>query len=167
METTARSLRMLTPSLVSAACGHLAPNRRGEMRRTIRLGCRVRRRDGRLVGDRTADLSPQGLLLVSDECIEDGAELTVSFRATDLPLWFDTRATVRRVVQGRRPGDPGRALGLHFESLSAVSRLILRGHLRKVPHVVPQRQVPPALAPRAFDYAQAVMRAMMGDESRE
>jgi hypothetical protein len=150
------SLRLLTPSLVRAACGHLPPNRRGEMRRAIRLGCRVRRPDGRLVGDRTMDLSPQGMLVFSDEWLPRGAELHVCFRATELPLWFDTRATVRRVIEGRRPGDCGRALGLHFQSLPAVSRLILRGHLRKAPPIVPKRDPPPELVRRPFDYVQAI-----------
>jgi PilZ domain-containing protein len=145
MTQLAYTLRLLTPSLARAACGHLPPNRRREMRRAIRLGCRVRRRDGRLVGDRSLDLSPQGMLVFSDELLPFGAELIVSFRATDLPLWFDTHATLRRIVEGRRPGDRGRALGLHFESLPPVSRLILRGHLKNIPPVVPKREPPPQL----------------------
>jgi PilZ domain-containing protein len=162
MANLAYSLRMLTPSLSRAACGHLPSNRRGEMRRALRLGCRVRRRDGRLVGDRTADLSPQGMLLFSDERLEPDAELVVCFQATELPLWFDTRATLRRVVEGRRPGDGGRALGLKFDSLPAVSRLILRGHLGKAPQTVPKREPPPELVPRRpFDYADAVLRTML------
>lgn len=163
MSTVAHSLRMLTPSVVRAACGHLPPNRRGEMRRAIRLGCRVRRFGGALVGDRTVDLSPQGLLVFSDERIDRGTELVVSFQATELPVWFETRATVRRIVQGRRPADRGRALGLHFESLPAVSRLILRGFLRRAPPIAPQREVPPERVPHRTDYAEAVRRAMFDD----
>lgn len=162
MANLAYSFRILTPSLVRAACGHLPANRRGEMRRALRLGCRVRRRDGRLVGDRTMDLSPQGMLLCSDERIPTGSELLVSFQATDLSLWFDAQATVRRVVEGRRPGDGGRAIGLHFESFPAVSRLILRGHLCKATPVFPQREPPPELVPRpVIDYAEAVRRVML------
>jgi len=163
MANVAYSLRLLTPSLTRAACGHLPPNRRGEMRRVVRLGCQVRRRNGRLVGDRTVDLSPQGMLVRSDERLEDGADLVVSFQATELSLWFDTRATLRRTVEGRRPGDDGRSLGLHFESLSAVARLILRGHLGRAPQTAPQRQPPPELTRRSreFDYAEAVRRIML------
>jgi hypothetical protein len=163
MANLAYSFRILTPSLARAACGHLPSNRRGEMRRAIRLGCRVRRRDGRLVGDRTVDLSPQGMLVCSDEHLEDGADLVVSFQATDLCLWFDTHATLRRIVEGRRPGDHGRALGLHFESLPAVARLILRGHLGKAPQTVPQRDPPRELLPgrQEFDYADAVRRILL------
>jgi hypothetical protein len=139
------------------------------MRRSVRLGCRVRRiEDWRLVGDRTVDLSPQGMLGLSDEGVEEGTTLVVSFQATELPIWFDTCATVTRVVQGRRPGDPGRALGIHFDTLPAVSRLILRGFLRRHPMVRASRE-PPIDVARAepageVDYADAVRRIL--DEPR-
>ncbi len=153
----ARALRMLTPSLHRAACNGPPPNRRTEARRLARLGVTARRLDSwRLVGDRTVDLSPQGMLLLSDERLECGAELVVSFQATELPIWFDTLATVTRVVEGRRPGDNGRAIGVHFETLPAVSRLILRGHLRKHPPTLPRRERPVELAPADPDYAQIV-----------
>ena len=139
----ARSLRLLTPSLVRASNGPLPTNRRREMRRSLRLACRVRRmEDWRLLGDRTVDLSPQGLLVLSDERIDEPTDCVVSFQATDLPIWFDTCARVTRVVEGRRPGDSGRALGVHFETLPAVSRLILRGHLRRHPVVEAKREPP-------------------------
>jgi hypothetical protein len=133
------------------------------MRRTIRLGCRVRRiEDWRLLGDRTVDLSPQGMLVLSDEAVDEGTTLVVSFQATELPIWFDTCATVTRVVQGRRPADPGRALGIQFDTLPPVSRLILRGFLRKHPIVRASRE-PPLDVGRAqpdadVDYADAVRR---------
>ncbi len=127
------------------------------MRRFTRLGCTVRRMDTwRLVGDRTIDLSPQGMLLLSDERIDHGTELVVSFQATELPIWFDTLASVTRVVEGRRPGDDGRAIGLHFETLPAVSRLILRGHLRRHPPTLPHRERPLELDSPDPDYAQIV-----------
>ncbi len=162
-----RSLRLLTPSLVRAACGRVASNRRHEMRRSIRLACRVRRiEDWRLLGDRTVDLSPQGMLLLSDERVDDQTECVVSFQATELPIWFDTCATVTRIVEGRRPGDGGRALGVHFETLPAVSRLILRGFLRRHPPVVPRRELPYDLAiarGAPFDYHGAMLRSLTGD----
>jgi hypothetical protein len=153
-----RSLRLLTPTLVRSACGPLPANRRGEMRRMVRLACRVRRMDDwRLLGDRTVDLSPQGMLVLSDERIEDDTECVVSFQATELPIWFDTCARVTRVVEGRRPGDRGRALGVHFETLPAVSRLILRGFLRRHPLVAAQRDLPTDLAQPAYDYHGAML----------
>ncbi len=152
-----RALRLLTPSVGRAACGGLPPNRRHEIRRAVRLGCHVRRTDDwRLIGDRALDLSPQGMLVLSDEEIDPRLDLVVSFQATELPIWFDTMATVTRIVEGRRPGDTGRALGLHFDTLPSVSRLILRGHLRKLPATFPQREMPLELAREEPDYAQIV-----------
>ncbi len=157
----ARSFRQLTPSV--ARSGHTAPpaNRRREIRRATRLGCRVRRMDTwGLVGDRTLDLSPQGMLVLSDERLDSGEELVVSFQATELPIWFDTLATVTRVVEGRRPGDHGRAIGLKFDTLPAVSRLILRGHLGRYPATYATREPPLHLAlparREARDYAKIV-----------
>jgi hypothetical protein len=68
---------------------------------------------------------------------------------------------VARIVEGRRPGDDGRALGLRLHPLPAVSRLILRGHLRKLPVMPAHREPPPELAEgedqtRPTDYAQIV-----------
>jgi PilZ domain len=160
-----QSVRLLTPSLSRSACGRLPPNRRREIRRSASLGCRVRRTDTtRLLGDRTLDLSPQGMLLASDERIDEGSEVVVSFMATELPIWFDTQATVTRIVQGRRPGDVGRALGLRFDTLPAVSRLILRGHLRKHPAALAQREPPIDLAQKRPDpdYAQIVRDILDG-----
>jgi hypothetical protein len=138
------------------------------MRRLARIGCRVRRiEDWRLLGDRTLDLSPQGMLVLSDETVEEGTSLVVSFQATDLPIWFDTCATVTRVVQGRRPHDAGRALGIHFDTLPAVSRLILRGYLGRLPLTQPLREPPLEMAarlsgrgPAATDYAGMVRRIL-------
>lgn len=158
-----QSFRLLTPSLTRAACGRLPPNRRREIRRSAVLGCRVRRLEtSRLVGDRTLDLSPQGMLLASDEGLLEGTELMVSFMATELPIWFDTQATVTRIVQGRRPGDAGRALGLRFDTLPAVSRLLLRGHLRKHPVAPAQREPPLDLKKKDPDYAQIVKDILEG-----
>jgi hypothetical protein len=152
------SARFLTPTLASAAGAPTSPgNRRGEIRRSVYLGCRVRRMIGRgLVGDRSLDLSPQGMFVLSDENLEPGTELFVSFQATQLPIWFDTRATVERIVAGRRLGDDGRGFGLRFRTLPAVSRIILRGHLRNAPRAAPQRF--PVASPHTKDpdYAQLV-----------
>ena len=162
-----RSLRLLTPSLSRSACGRLPINRRREMRRSVRLGCRVRRMDDwSLLGDRTVDLSPQGMLVLSDERVDEGLEVVVSFQATELPIWFDTCAKLTRVVEGRRPGDPGRALGVRFETLPAVSRLILRGFLRGHPATAAQRELPLDLAlaqSERIDYASDVRGLLLAD----
>ena len=68
-----------------------------------------------------------------------GDSLIVSFKATELGIWFDAEATVARVIRGRRPKDRGRCVGLSFTRFDAVSRLLLRGHLRRTAPPLPQR----------------------------
>jgi len=120
----------------------------------------------RLLGDRTLDLSPAGMLVLSDERVEEGLDLVVTFQATELPIWFDACAKITRVVEGRRPSDPGRALGVRFETLPAVSRLILRGYLRRHPPTLAQRETPLDLARLSgIDYASQVRR-VLGDPWR-
>jgi hypothetical protein len=62
---------------------------------------------------------------------------------------------VARVVRGRRPKDRGRCVGLAFTKFDAVSRLVLRGHLRRTAPPIPQRE------PR-IDYAATIKRIAMG-----
>jgi hypothetical protein len=115
-------------------------NDRREMRRAIGLTCQVvRERDFRLVANRALDLSPDGMLVQSDSELHVGESHIVSFRATQLGLWFDSEAHVARIVRGRRDGDRGPGIGLSFTTLDRVKRLILRGHLRRVPPPLPRR----------------------------
>lgn len=115
-------------------------NERREIRRALSIPCQVvRERDFRLVSNTTLDVSPAGMLISTDVEVEPGEGMLVSFRATELGLWFDTEARVARVIHGRRPGDRGRGAGLRFSTLSNVKRLILRGHLRRVPPPLPRR----------------------------
>jgi hypothetical protein len=115
-------------------------NDRREVRRAVALACQVvRERDFKLVADRALDVSPDGMLVRCDADLALGEGLIVSFQATQLGLWFDSEATVARVVRGRREGDRGAAVGLSFATLDRVKRLILRGALRRVPPPVPRR----------------------------
>jgi hypothetical protein len=157
------SLGMLTPSLARAACGFIPGNRRHGVRRSVHLKCSVvRQEDWRLLGDLTVDLSPDGMLVLSDERTDEGSELFVSFQVTEPPLWFDTPATVTRIVEGRRRGDQGRALGVRFQSLPSVSRLILRGLLCKLPQSEALREPPPEFDAQGerVNYADAVRRIL-------
>lgn len=116
-------------------------NERREIRRAVVLTCQiVRERDFRLVSERALDVSPDGMLVATDVDLEPGENVFVSFKTTDLGLWFDSEARVARIVQGRRPGDKGKAVGIRFATLPSVKRLILRGHLRRVPPPVPRRK---------------------------
>lgn len=121
-------------------------NERREIRRALPMTCQVvRERDFRLVAEQALDVSPDGMFIPTDIALEPGENLFVSFRATELGIWFDTEASVARVVHGRRPRDKGRGVGLRFSTLSGVRRLILRGHIRRVPPPVPAR-------PQRIDY---------------
>ncbi|MBX3204191.1 MAG: PilZ domain-containing protein [Labilithrix sp.] len=115
-------------------------NERREVRRAIPMSCQiVRERDFRLVSERALDVSPDGMLVATDVELEPGENVFVSFRATQLGIWFDTEAHVARVIRGRRPGDKGRGVALRFSTMPRVKRFILRGHLRNVPPPVPRR----------------------------
>ena len=99
----------------------------------------VRERDFRLVAERALDVSPDGMLVRTDADLEVGESMIVSFKATSLGIWVDTEANVARIVKGRREGDRGAGIGLSFSTLDRVKRLILRGHLRRVPPPLPRR----------------------------
>lgn len=123
---------------------------RQAIRRAVQIPCQVvRERDFKLIGARTLDLSPEGMLVKSEADVRPDEKLIVSFKLTAFNLWFDTEAVVARVVAGRRPGDRGRCLGVSFRGLDAIARHILRGNLRKVPPPVPRRE-------RRLDYAATV-----------
>lgn len=115
-------------------------NERREIRRAVSIPCQiVRERDFRLVSEHALDLSPDGMLVATEVDLEPGENVFVSFRATELGLWFDSEARVARVIRGRRPGDKGKGIALRFSTMSRVKRFILRGHLRRVPPPVPKR----------------------------
>jgi hypothetical protein len=132
---------------------------RQAIRRAVQIPCQVvRERDFKLIGARTVDLSPDGMLVKSEADVRPDEKLIVSFKLTAFDLWFDTEAVVARVVAGRRPGDRGRCLGVRFRGLDAIARHILRGNLRKVPPPVPRRE-------RRLDYAATIRRISL--ETRE
>jgi c-di-GMP-binding flagellar brake protein YcgR len=130
----------------------VSKNDRKSTRHHVRIDCQVvREADFELVGHRTLDLSPGGMLVRVEpkSDVKIGDRMIVSFQATSLGIWFDSQAEVTRVVRGRRPEDEGRAFGLKFVDMQPISKLILRGHLRRVPPPVPQR-------PRRIDYAATI-----------
>jgi hypothetical protein len=115
-------------------------NERREMRRAMVMSCQVvRERDFMLIADKALDVSPDGMLLATDVDLDVGENVFVSFRATEFGIWFDTEASVTRLVRGRRPGDKGKGIAIRFSTLPPVKRLILRGHLRRVPPPIPRR----------------------------
>ena len=129
---------------------------RSVMRRSVRVECQVvREHDFKLVGNRAIDLSPDGMLLLSDARVLTGEELFVAFRAPNTRRWLDCTATVARVVHGRRPSDWGTSLGISFESMDDATRACIRAELRGLPPPVPARAV-------RIDYAATVTRVAFG-----
>ena len=126
-------------------------NERTAIRRSVDVACSVvRQRDGKVIGRKAFDLSPWGMrVALSDAEVDPGDLLYVYFKATPQDLLFCTDATATRLLAGRRPKERGRSLGLRFDTLDSVSRLILRGALRRVPPPLPQRE------PR-IDYAATI-----------
>ena len=118
-----------------------APSPRLHLRHSVSLACQVvRERDFTLLGERTLDVSAAGMLVPTGKDVELGDKLLVTFRLPgDLDVWYDAEATVRRIEHGRRPTDRWRAVGLSFDTLSPLARLLLRGHVRRLPPPLPRR----------------------------
>jgi hypothetical protein len=125
-------------------------HQRREIRRSVRVDCQVvRERDFQLVGSRGVDLSPAGMLVMSQEPALTGEPVIVAFRLPQSAYWFDAEATIARVVHGRRPGDLGRCLALEFDRIDGDAQWFLRGALWGVPPPLPARD-------RRVDYAASV-----------
>lgn len=123
---------------------------RRAVRRSVFVDCQVVRERGfELIGERAADLSQDGMLLLSDRPVQIGEELIVTFRVPGTQQWIDTTATAVRVVRGRRPGDRGPAIGLHFDPLSSAGNLLVRSMIERFPPTFPAR-------PPRVDYAATV-----------
>jgi len=115
-------------------------NDRREVRHAFQISCQiVRERDFRLVAEKALDLSSDGMFVATEMDLEPGENVFVSFRATELGIWFDSEAKVARVIEGRRPNDTCRGVALRFSTMSNVKRFILKGHLRRVPPHLPRR----------------------------
>ncbi len=130
-------------------------HQRRAMRRSAPVDCQVvRERDFKLIGRWGVDVSPLGLLVVAEDRVLTGEPVIVAFRLPSSDWWFDSLATVARVVHGRRPGDTGRCFGIQFDSLEADAQSFLRRALRGVPPPLPMRE------PRV-DYAASVHLAAL------
>ena len=113
---------------------------RRSIRRAHSIACQVvRESDFNLVGETALDVSPDGMLIKLRQGVEVGDKLIVSFQATPMGIWFDSEATVRRIVHGRRPTDTMPAFGISLDSLSNVHRHIMKGYLRNIPPPIPKR----------------------------
>jgi hypothetical protein len=126
------------------------------MRRAALVDCQVvRERDFKLIGTRGVDMSPHGMLVLAQgDRIMTGEPVIVAFRLGGSGWWFDSLATVARVLHGRRPGDVGRCFGIEFDPLEPDVQSFIRRALRGVPPPLPMRE------PR-IDYAASVHLAAL------
>jgi hypothetical protein len=135
------------------------PSRRST-RHTVKIPCQVvRERDFRLVADRIVDLSLSGLKVMPADPALTGERLLVSFRLPRSRIWVDVEATVSRVVHGRRPGEYTRGLGLEFEGLEGISRLMLKRLLGMAPPAPPGQRPGRRSTVSIRDLAASVARA--------
>jgi hypothetical protein len=133
---------MNTAPSSSTPWSSLRRSQRRSLRRAVRLDCEVvREHDFKLVGSRTVDLSPDGMLVLADASVLTGEEVIVTFRTPQSPHWFDACGTIARVVHGRRPGDFGPCIGIQFEEAEEVARIVLAQKIRKIPPPLPRRAV--------------------------
>ncbi len=116
---------------------------RRAVRRAVRSRCHaVASREFSLLGERMLDLSPRGMLIACDGPAQIGDDVVVSFRAPGLDgPWLDAEATVARIIEGLRPGDPGYCIGLDFTYFEKCSRDELLTRLAGLPPPVPQRRL--------------------------
>lgn len=148
----ARALRLPYATTMETPSSPLSVRRsqRRAIRRAVYVECQVvREHDFKLIARHAVDLSPDGMLVLADVPVLTGEDVIVTFRAPISKLWFDTVGTVARIVHGRRPGDPGRCIGIQFDVAEQFSQALLAVSLRKVPPPLPRR------APR-LDYAAMV-----------
>ncbi|MCA9584903.1 MAG: PilZ domain-containing protein [Myxococcales bacterium] len=116
---------------------------RRSVRRFVRGECHVTRsRDLSPVGERLLDLSPDGALVASDAEVLPGETVRVSFRVPGTDAWFDADAHIARIVHGRRPGDPGRAVAVAFDRAPDEAREALARGLQRVPPTIPKPRRP-------------------------
>jgi hypothetical protein len=124
--------------------------RRDGARRRVSLPCRAvgwGRFD--LVGDRLLDLSTRGALLACDREMRPGEEVLLAFRMPWLGRYVLVLAEATRVIEGRREGDPGYAVGLRFLDLDPDDRIELSQRLAML-------EPPPPARAHPIDYARTV-----------
>lgn len=125
----------------SASIGSTENNRRVSARRVVRMPCEaVRERDFSMVSNVVIDLSTTGALLRSSARVLTGDAMILSFFEPETSRWFDVEATVARVVHGRRLGDGGRAVGVHFNAMNAHDKRALERALSKRVPALPKRR---------------------------
>jgi len=131
--------------------------RRQHRRHVFRAVCVASsQRDGRIVGDRTLDVSYAGMRIaaIDDACV--GEKLDLAFEIPGTRLWMTASGRIERVLPGRRGGDEGRALGVRIERMNGFDRVMLATIISAMPEA-------PSSRGGQRDYAETIAR--IHDES--
>jgi hypothetical protein len=125
---------------------------RQHRRHAFRASCIVRSTlDGRLVGDRTLDVSYAGMRVASVGAARVGERVTISFEIPGSRVWMSAKGRIERVLEGRRAGDEGPALGVRIEGMNGFDRWMLASIARGLPEI-------PATRGGRRDYARTIAR---------
>ncbi len=126
------------------------------VRRAVKLRCQiVTESDFRLLGTEATDVSTGGLLVPSKQIVSVGEPVLVALKLPRTGSWVDIEGTVVRTIEGRRNSDRQRAIGIRFDKIDMLSRVMLSASLVGHPPPVPTRNV-------RKDYAAAVWRIAAG-----
>lgn len=126
------------------------------MRRALTMRCQVvTESDFQLLGTEATDVSTGGLLVPSRKVVSVGEPVLISLQLPRTGSWIDIEGTVVRTIQGRRSSDSERAIGIRFDKIDMLSRVMLSASLIGHPPPVPTRNV-------RKDYAAAVWRIAAG-----
>lgn len=127
----------------------LAEDRRS-LRRAVDVTCYVVRVPSlEVVGERAIEMSPHGMLILSDEACSIGETLLVTFDVPGTERTITTAARVARLAPGRRSTDPGKGFAIEFEKLDGETARMLRDALSNLPEAEPKR-------PARVDYAATI-----------
>ena len=129
---------------------------RQHRRHAFRASCIARSlEDGRLLGDRTLDVSYSGMQLAAVSDARVGEKVEVSFEIPGSRVWMTARGRIERVLAGRREGDEGPALGVRIDRMNGFDRLMLATIVRGTPER-------PSTRGGKRDYAETVRRLDRG-----
>ncbi|QQR90277.1 MAG: PilZ domain-containing protein [Myxococcales bacterium] len=141
----------------------LTASNRQVLRRAVNVPCQVvSDAQFELLGQRTLDLSIEGMQVETDKYVAPGEQLVVSFKSPVGNLWFDAEAEVVRTIHGYRRSDEGRAIAIRFKYFDRVSKHLLSTRLEGFAPPVPKRRLRPdyAASVQGIFYAKSQLHAM-------
>lgn len=107
--------------------------------------------DGRLLADRTLDLSYSGARVAALDEARVGERVVMSLAIPDTRIWIEAGGRIERVLPGRRYGERGTAFGLRIDRMDGMRRLLLAQVASRYPEVARTRG-------SRRDYAETIAR---------